>query len=68
MAGFDWRKIKMLDGIAADATDRPYSGFKGDVDAIEVVSNVPEFANVPALLGKEPLLPPAGWRSHVEAE
>ena len=68
LAGFDWRKIKMLDGIAADATDRPYSGFKGDVDAIEVVSNVPEFANVPALLGKEPLLPPAGWRSHVEAE
>jgi len=68
LIGFDWRRMNMLAGIAARETGHRYSSFTGDLDAIELLSNVAEFVNAGALAGKEPHLPPAGWRSHVEAD
>jgi uncharacterized protein (DUF362 family) len=66
LIGFDWRRMNMLSGMVSGQTVQPYSSFAGRVEEIEVISNVPELSSVAALTGREPHLPPAGWRSHVE--
>jgi len=64
LVGFDWRKVHLLAGMAADPRGKPFTSFRGDVDRIELVSNA--FANVESLTSAEPHLAPAGWRDHVE--
>ena len=66
LVGFDWRKMNMLEGMATGGAAHAYSGFRGDADAIEVVSNVADYDSVSALQSAAPHLPPAGWRNHVE--
>ncbi|HVE71208.1 MAG TPA: DUF362 domain-containing protein [Thermoanaerobaculia bacterium] len=66
LIGFDWTRINMLRGMAERSLDRGYSRFTGNVDEIEVVSNVPELTTFDGLRGREPHLPPAGWRNFVE--
>jgi uncharacterized protein (DUF362 family) len=56
LIGFDWRRLNMLAGIATETM----------LQRIEIASNVPGFASLVALTCREPHLPPAGWRSHVE--
>jgi len=68
LIGFDWQKMNMLAGMAERAVREQRDGFAGEVDAIEVVSNVPEIRSVEDLRARAPHLPPAGWRNHVETD
>jgi hypothetical protein len=68
LMGFDWRRIRLLAGIAASKNGSRYSSFIGDESALELVSNSPAWNKFDGLkrehLGFQA---PAGWREFVEA-
>lgn len=69
LMGFDWQRIRLLSGIAATSQVPKYSGFGGDLSAIELVSNVPVWKSLDALrLRHLAFRPPNGWRQSVEIE
>jgi uncharacterized protein (DUF362 family) len=63
LIGFDWQRLNMLAGMVSAQGEQQSDAFAGTID---VVSNLPELSSVAAFTGREPHLPPAGWRSHVE--
>ena len=69
LMGFDWRRIRMLQGIADSKDASEYATFAGDEPSIEVVSNVPEWNSLEALRQKTLNFdPPSGWRKFVELQ
>jgi hypothetical protein len=67
LMGFDWRHVRMLNGIVEAPSLPKYSGFGGDDSQIAVLSNQSQWDSMYSLkqnhLG---FVPPAGWRGHVE--
>ena len=66
LMGFDWRQIRMLDGIS-NAMYRPrYSAFEED-SSLQVCSNVPPWNSLDDLRRDHfGFLPPNGWKQSVE--
>jgi hypothetical protein len=64
--GFDWRQIRLLNGIR-NAPYRPrYSEFEGD-SSIELLSNEPAWSSLGALARNNfGFVPPNGWKQSVE--
>ncbi len=67
LMGFEWRRIRMLKGIAASNHPSQYSGFTGDESVIELLSNAPAWNSLEALRQENLNFdPPSGWRKFVE--
>jgi len=69
LMGFDWKRIRMLRGIANSRDEYKYSDFKGDEEAIELKSNVPEWSSLSDLRQRHVNFDaPSGWRKFVEMQ
>lgn len=67
LMGLDWKRIRLLRGIAQGDKEPGYPPAVPDVSAIMARSNVPEWNSL-AQLSRHNLAfrPPNGWRGHVE--
>jgi hypothetical protein len=66
---FDWKRIRLLDGIAHSRPSCAYSACTGDLSDIRLLSNIPAWRSLEAL--SENALefhPPSGWREFVEMQ
>jgi len=69
LMGFDWRRIRMLQGIAGSTHPCRYSAIQGDESAIELLSDVQAWSSFEALARDHlNLRPPNGWRQFVEMQ
>ncbi len=69
LMGFDWRRIRMLNGIAASEVSPKYSAFRGDESAIELLSNFAQWESLEAVRNEHLGFEAAnGWRGFVEKE
>jgi len=65
--GFDWRRIRMLDGIAVSQYEPKYSAFATDGAALEIVSNTKSWESLEELQRRHlNFQAPSGWRDFVE--
>lgn len=66
LMGFEWRQIRLLNGISNASYQPRYSAFAGDA-SIELRSNVPAWSSLDALRRDHfDFLPPNGWKQSVE--
>lgn len=68
LMGFDWKQIRMLQGIASSSHTARYSEFAGDESSIELVSNDPGWDSLESLRHNSlRFSSPNGWRDLVES-
>ena len=69
LLGFDWKRIRLLQGVADSDPACTYSALSRDLSALELLSNVEPWQSLDQL-GQQHLQfqPPAGWRQFVEAQ
>jgi uncharacterized protein (DUF362 family) len=69
LLGFDWKRIRLLKGVADSDPACPYSALARDLSELELLSNVEPWQSLDEL-GRQHLQfqPPAGWRQFVEAQ
>ena len=69
LMGFDWRRIRMLKGIADSKHAAKYSAFAGDELAIDLLSDNPEWNSMETLKQRHlNFRAPSGWRDFVEMQ
>lgn len=69
LMGFDWQRIRMLRGIAETERAEKYSGFTGNEDEIQILSNEEGWDSIEALRQRSLSFEPAsGWRNFVETQ
>jgi uncharacterized protein (DUF362 family) len=69
LIGFDWRRIRMLKGIAASQCEPKYSAFAGDEAALRMVSNAKSWDTLEALRREHlNFQAPSGWHDFVEMQ
>ncbi len=69
LMGFDWRRIRMLTGIANSSLSPLYSAFNGDESALKLLTNYPAWSSFEDLKRTHlNILAPAGWREFVEMQ
>jgi uncharacterized protein (DUF362 family) len=69
LLGFDWHRIRLLQGLANAEQRCPYSGLSGGVSELELISNVDQWKSLPALARHNlQFHPPAGWQRFVEMQ
>ena len=67
--GFDWRRIRLLQGLANSEPACPYSAVHDGAPELELASNVPAWNSLAALARQHlHFKPPAGWRHFVEMQ
>jgi uncharacterized protein (DUF362 family) len=69
LMSFDWKRIRLLDGIAHSRPSCAYSACTGDLSDIRLLSNILAWRSLEAL--SENALefhPPSGWREFVEMQ
>jgi uncharacterized protein (DUF362 family) len=69
LMGFDWKRIRMLKGIATSPFESKYSTFVMGEAGLRILTNVNGWDSLEGLV-REPLnfQPPAGWRDFVEMQ
>jgi uncharacterized protein (DUF362 family) len=69
LMGFDWRRIRMLKGIAASRCEPKYSAFAGDEAALRMVSNAECWDTLEGLRREHlNFQAPNGWHEFVEMQ
>lgn len=69
LMGFDWRRIRMLDGIARSSPSCRYAASIGDAEGIRLLSNIPAWRSLEGLIENALAFhPPSGWREFVEMQ
>ena len=67
LMGFDWRRIRMLDGIAHSSPSCGYAVAIKDVSAMQLLSNIPAWRSLEGLIENALAFhPPSGWREFLE--
>jgi uncharacterized protein (DUF362 family) len=69
LMGFDWRRIRMLAGIAGASPSCRYAAAIEDATDIRLLSNIPAWRSLEGLIENALAFhPPSGWREFVEMQ